>query len=81
MRGVAVAQMAAGAALLAADRRPQTRPREDATAVDGLALGLAQACALVPGVSRNGAYAHRRAAAAASSAARPRGSRATRRCR
>lgn len=31
------------------------RTRGDAGARDGLALGLAQACALVPGVSRNGA--------------------------
>ncbi len=33
----------------------RTRARDDATARDGLALGLAQAAALVPGVSRNGA--------------------------
>jgi undecaprenyl-diphosphatase len=46
----------AGAALMAlADRRPQIRGRGSASAVDGLALGLAQACALAPGVSRNGA--------------------------
>jgi undecaprenyl-diphosphatase len=38
-----------------ADRRPQRRGRGDATAADGLALGLAQAAALAPGVSRNGA--------------------------
>jgi undecaprenyl-diphosphatase len=31
------------------------RLREDAGAVDALCLGLAQACALMPGVSRNGA--------------------------
>jgi undecaprenyl-diphosphatase len=31
------------------------RRREEAGALDALALGLAQACALVPGVSRNGA--------------------------
>jgi undecaprenyl-diphosphatase len=31
------------------------RTQEDATARDGLALGLAQASALIPGVSRNGA--------------------------
>ena len=31
------------------------RSREQATARDGLALGLAQAAALIPGVSRNGA--------------------------
>jgi len=46
----------AGAALMAwADRRPQDRVSQDATAADALALGFAQACALVPGVSRNGA--------------------------
>ena len=38
-----------------ADRRPQERGPGDATAADGLALGLAQATALAPGVSRNGA--------------------------
>jgi undecaprenyl-diphosphatase len=31
------------------------RRRENAGALDGLLLGIAQACALVPGVSRNGA--------------------------
>lgn len=43
------------AALVWADRRPGTRTRADAGAADGLWLGIAQACALVPGVSRNGA--------------------------
>jgi undecaprenyl-diphosphatase len=38
-----------------ADRRPQTRHHGDARALDALLLGIAQACALVPGVSRNGA--------------------------
>jgi undecaprenyl-diphosphatase len=38
-----------------ADRRPQRRGPGDAGPVDGLALGLAQAAALAPGVSRNGA--------------------------
>lgn len=46
----------AGAALMAlADRAPQTRGRGDAGPLDGLLLGLAQASALIPGVSRNGA--------------------------
>lgn len=50
------AGLAVGAVAMAlADRAPQDRAREDATAADGLALGLAQACALAPGVSRNGA--------------------------
>jgi undecaprenyl-diphosphatase len=44
-----------GAALMViADRREQLRGRGEATAVDGLALGVAQAAALAPGVSRNG---------------------------
>ncbi len=46
----------AGAALLAAgDARRGTRPHWDAGAADGVWLGLAQAAALWPGVSRNGA--------------------------
>jgi undecaprenyl-diphosphatase len=49
--------LAAGAvAMWVADARgPQRRARTEATAADALALGVAQACALVPGVSRNGA--------------------------
>jgi undecaprenyl-diphosphatase len=47
--------VAGAAAMVLADRRPQTRGPGDATALDGLALGLAQAAALAPGVSRNGA--------------------------
>jgi len=51
------AGLAAGAAAmwLADARAPQRRSRTEAGVVDALALGLAQACALVPGVSRNGA--------------------------
>lgn len=42
-------------AMAAADLRGATdRPRESAGAADALLLGLAQACALVPGASRNG---------------------------
>ena len=45
-----------GALVMAwADRAPQTRRHEEAGARDALWLGLAQACALIPGVSRNGA--------------------------
>jgi len=55
MRGVAVAQVVAGLALGAADRRPEDRGREQAGFADHLALGLAQASALAPGVSRGGA--------------------------
>jgi undecaprenyl-diphosphatase len=50
------AGLAVGALAMAlADRSPQRRRREEATERDALALGIAQACALVPGVSRNGA--------------------------
>ncbi len=45
-----------GAAAMAwADTRPETRSRPDFGPRDALALGLAQALALLPGVSRNGA--------------------------
>jgi undecaprenyl-diphosphatase len=47
--------LAGAAAMVVADRHPQARDRGDATPLDGLALGLAQAAALAPGVSRNGA--------------------------
>lgn len=50
------AGLAAGAiAMVAADRSPRRRGPGDAGPVDGLLLGLAQASALMPGVSRNGA--------------------------
>jgi undecaprenyl-diphosphatase len=51
------AGLAAGAAAMwVADARSvQWRARTDARLADALALGLAQACALVPGISRNGA--------------------------
>jgi undecaprenyl-diphosphatase len=42
-------------AMAVADRSPQTRGHEEAGALDALWLGVAQACALIPGVSRNGA--------------------------
>jgi undecaprenyl-diphosphatase len=46
-----------GAAMALADGRAQdgTRPLARASVLDGLLLGLAQTCALVPGVSRSGA--------------------------
>jgi undecaprenyl-diphosphatase len=47
--------LAGGAALVLADRSRATRADDEADALDGLALGLAQAAALVPGVSRSGA--------------------------
>ena len=52
-RSVALAQVAAGAALWAADRRPDHRTSPDAA--DHLAVGIAQALSLAPGVSRAGA--------------------------
>ena len=54
-RAVAIAQIAGGLALLLADRSPERRAEADAGAGDELLIGLAQASALVPGVSRNGA--------------------------
>lgn len=63
------AGLAAGAvALIVADTARGRRARSDATLRDALALGLAQACALCPGVSRNGATL---AAARARGFARP----------
>jgi undecaprenyl-diphosphatase len=52
---VAVALIAGAGAMAVADGCPEERDREDATALDALLIGLAQACALMPGVSRNGA--------------------------
>lgn len=51
-RSLAAGLLAGSAALVLADRAPQRRRGEDAGWRDGLALGVAQACALVPGVSR-----------------------------
>ena len=53
-RATAYGLLAGAVAMLVADTRPQRRGQGDATAVDGLALGVAQAAALAPGVSRNG---------------------------
>jgi undecaprenyl-diphosphatase len=47
--------VAGSAALVLADRRAGQRLQEEAGPRDGVLLGLAQACALVPGVSRTGA--------------------------
>jgi undecaprenyl-diphosphatase len=53
---IAAGLLAGSAAMAAADLRGgRERRREDAGALDGLLLGLAQTCALMPGVSRNGA--------------------------
>lgn len=53
-RATAYGLLAGAVAMVLADRRPQRRGRGEAGAADGLALGLAQAAALAPGVSRNG---------------------------
>jgi undecaprenyl-diphosphatase len=52
---MAAGLVAGSAALVAADRRPQRRDTGDATLTDTLWLGLAQAAALAPGISRSGA--------------------------
>jgi undecaprenyl-diphosphatase len=52
---VAPGMLAGAALLLAGGRRRGTRSRWDAGPADGVVLGLAQAAALWPGVSRNGA--------------------------
>jgi undecaprenyl-diphosphatase len=54
-RATAFGLLAGAGVMVAADTRPQDRGRGEATPLDGLALGLAQAAALAPGVSRNGA--------------------------
>ena len=54
-RSTAIGLLAGSAAMVAADTRPQSRGRGEALPADGLALGVAQATALAPGVSRNGA--------------------------
>lgn len=52
---VAAGLLAGSIAMTLADRCPERRRRCDAGVRDGLWLGLAQACALVPGISRAGA--------------------------
>ncbi|MGA2928993.1 MAG: undecaprenyl-diphosphate phosphatase [Solirubrobacteraceae bacterium] len=52
---IAAGLLAGSAAMARADRAPQLRHHQDAGGADALWLGLAQACALIPGVSRNGA--------------------------
>lgn len=54
-RTIAGALLAGALAMALADRAPQDRDHKEAGARDGLWLGIAQACALVPGVSRSGA--------------------------
>jgi undecaprenyl-diphosphatase len=54
-RSIAAGLALGGAAMGLADSGPQRRPLADVGPRDGLALGVAQALALLPGVSRNGA--------------------------
>lgn len=54
-RTIAAALIAGSAAMILADRAPACRTGRDAVLRDGVWLGLAQALALVPGVSRAGA--------------------------
>jgi undecaprenyl-diphosphatase len=54
-RPVALALLAGSVAMAIADGRPEERAREDTTVADALLIGAAQAFALAPGVSRNGA--------------------------
>lgn len=52
---IAAGLLAGSAGMIVADRAPERRAWRDAVMRDGLWLGVAQACALVPGVSRAGA--------------------------
>ncbi len=52
---VAAGLLLGSAAMVAVDGAPQRRHHEEAGNADALWLGVAQSCALVPGVSRNGA--------------------------
>jgi undecaprenyl-diphosphatase len=55
-RPIAAGLIAGAAAMAAADMTSDSsRTRDHATVADALVLGIAQACALMPGVSRNGA--------------------------
>lgn len=53
-RATAMGLIAGSLAMALADRKPQERGRGEAGLADGLALGIAQAAALGPGISRNG---------------------------
>jgi len=53
-RATAAGLIAGSIAMVVADRCPQDRTAGEATPADGLAIGIAQATALAPGVSRNG---------------------------
>lgn len=53
-RATAAGLIIGSVAMALADRAPQQRDAADARALDGLWIGIAQAAALAPGVSRNG---------------------------
>lgn len=53
-RATAAGLVGGSIAMVLADRAPRVRSAGEATAADGLAIGVAQAAALAPGVSRNG---------------------------
>ena len=52
---IAAALVVGAIAMGVSDRLPQERGHEQAGAADALWLGVAQVCALIPGISRNGA--------------------------
>jgi undecaprenyl-diphosphatase len=54
-RTIAAGMIGAAVAMALADREPQQRSADEAGWSDAVWLGIAQACALYPGVSRNGA--------------------------
>jgi undecaprenyl-diphosphatase len=54
-RPVALALLGGSIAMAVADGRPERRGRDDASLADAIVIGIAQAFALAPGVSRNGA--------------------------
>ena len=54
-KATALGLVAGSMVMVVADLRPQRRGPGEAGPIDGLALGVAQATALAPGVSRNGA--------------------------
>jgi undecaprenyl-diphosphatase len=52
---VALALLGGSLAMVLADGCPEERKRDETRPLDAIVIGLAQACALAPGVSRNGA--------------------------
>jgi undecaprenyl-diphosphatase len=54
-RAIAAGLVAGAAAMVLADGQPEDRPPQELGSADGLVMGIAQAAALFPGVSRTGA--------------------------